>query len=86
MKFTDNQSCRARRRYAPGVAVGTEGLALDAFFEGADVETVRGDMDEVHVRADGREGLIPAEGLAFRIDIDLLHILHELHEMPRAGI
>ena len=63
-----------------------EGLALDALFEGTDVESVRGDMDKVHVRADGREGLVPAERLAFRIDIDLLHILHELHEMPRAGV
>ena len=58
-----------------------EGLALDALFEGTDVESVRGDMDKVHVRADGREGLVPAERLAFRVDIDLLHILHELHEM-----
>ena len=81
VKFTDNQSCRARRKYAPGVAV-----ALDALFEGADMEAVRGDMDEVHVRTDGREGLVPTERLAFRVDIDLLHILHELHKMPRAGV
>ena len=50
------------------------------------MEPVRGDVDEVHVRADGREGLVPTERLAFRIDIDLLHILHELHEMPRARV
>ena len=56
-----------------------EGFALDALLEGADMETVRGDVDKVHVRADGREGRIPAERLAFRIDIHLLHIVHELH-------
>ena len=50
------------------------------------MEPVRGDMDKVHVRADRREGLVPAKGLALRIDIDLLHILHEFHEMPGARI
>ena len=50
------------------------------------MEAVGRHVDEVHVRADGRKGFVPPEGLAFRVDIDLLHVLHELDEMPGAGV
>ena len=50
------------------------------------MEAVGRDMDEVHVGADGRKGFVPAEGLAFRVDIDLLHVVHELDEVAGTGV
>ena len=51
-----------------------------------DMETVRGNVDEIHIGADRREGRIPAEGPSFPVYVDRFHIGHELDEMQGTRI
>ena len=50
------------------------------------MQAVRRHVDKVHVGADGRKGRIPAECFSLFLHIHRFHIVHELYEMPGAGI